>query len=247
MRIFLTGIGAGSRSPFVWLLKWLGVAATVGVLLTPLTSAIAEQNDQASPATAIPENLTREQVRDLIARMSDDEVRDLIIFQLDKQAVESEPADTAAAYVGQLTAGLKVAGETLRRVVASGDRVHALPGSLWRQISADGSISGWYLLFQLLGLLLCGWLVERVVTRLLTGFAHNVPSATSLTERAGILCLRAGLGLVEIGAFAAGAALFLSIAANQAEAAAWLWGRIIWAIVYARIGLLGIHLIGSAY
>jgi small-conductance mechanosensitive channel len=243
MRIFLSGIGAGSRSPFVWLLKWLGVVATVGVLLTLSAPTMAAQSDQASTATEIPDSMTREQVRDLVARLSDDEVRDLIISQLDKQAVESEPADTAAAYVGQLTTGLKVAGKRLRRMFASGNEVHALPGSIWRQISADGSISGWYLLFQLFGLLLCGWLVERVVTRLLTGFAHNAPSATSLTERAGILCLRAGLGLVEIGAFAAGAALFLSITTNQAEAAALLWGRIIWFIVYARIWLLGIHLV----
>jgi len=245
MRNIFIGIGTRSSSPAVWPLKWLAMAAAVWMFATPPAAAYVVQEEQASTATAIPENLTREQVRDLVARMSDSEVRDLIISQLDKLAVEPGSADAAAAYVDQLTTGLEVAAETLHQMVASGDKFYSLPGSIWRQISADGAISGWYLLFQLIGLLAIGWLVERIVSRLLTGFAHNVAEATSLTERAGVLLLRGLLGLVEIGAFAAGAALFLSIAANESESARMLWGRIIWAIVYARVWLIGVHLIAA--
>ena len=45
----------------------------------------------AAPAASveIPDELTRQQARDLVARLSDAEVRELIIAELDKRAVAS--------------------------------------------------------------------------------------------------------------------------------------------------------------
>ena len=46
--------------------------------------------------------------RDLVARLSDDQVRELIITQLDKQAVAQEQDGDPMVYVGQLREGLNV-------------------------------------------------------------------------------------------------------------------------------------------
>ena len=82
--------------------------------------------------------------------MSDDQVLELIIAQLDKVAEESAPgAGNAAAYVDQMTSGVQVAGQMLLRAFESNDRFRVLPGLIWQQLTDNGKVSGWFLLFQL--------------------------------------------------------------------------------------------------
>ena len=128
------------------LLRSLALLAMLWGLSGIPTAAFAQMvpsSAEAPAATEIPENLTREQVRDLVARLSDDQVRELIITQLDKQAVEQEQGGDPMVYVGQLREGLQVAWVAFARMFTAGDKVHALPGSIWRQITDNGRVSGW--------------------------------------------------------------------------------------------------------
>jgi small-conductance mechanosensitive channel len=209
------------------------------------TAQMVPSSAEAPAATEIPENLTREQVRDLVARLSDDQVRELIITQLDKQAVEQEQGGDPMVYVGQLREGLQVAWVTLRRVFTTGDKLHALPGSIWRQITDNGRISGWYLLFQLIGLLVAGWIAERLAKRLLEKKLSKPVEVPSLEKKFDLACFGAALGLVELGAFAAGAFLFVAITSQQAPAAQMLWQELIWCAVLIKLVLLAVRQVAA--
>lgn len=47
-------------------------------------------SETAEAPVEIPEDLTPQEVRDLIARLSDEEVREIVIKQLDKVAIDGE-------------------------------------------------------------------------------------------------------------------------------------------------------------
>ncbi len=159
-----------NQSPGYWrLMPCLALVATILALLvvsSPAYSQLISGAEESVAPVELPENLTREEVRDLVARMSDDEVRELIISQLDKLADQAQTSDidTADIYVSQLIKGVEVAASSLERVFTSGGDVYALPISIWQQITDYGGISGAYLLFQLLGLLLVGLAVGLSVS-----------------------------------------------------------------------------------
>jgi len=245
MRISSAKVKLSLGSQGLRLTRWLSVITIVWAMLaipTPAFAQMVPSAEQTTSEVSLPENLTQEEIRELIARMSDDQVRDLIISQLDKSAIEEQP-DSAAAYVGQLAIGMQVAGKMLLRMFASGDSFYALPGSIWQQVSDQGSISGWQLLFQFIGFLLAGFLLEYLVKQRLSKIDSDVAGTTSIAQHFGMLCFQAILGLVEIAAFVAGATLFLKIVASEMDNALILWHQIIWFVVYVKIALLGVNLI----
>jgi len=205
---------ANRRARFQWLIRYLAVAATLVALLVASAPAYSASSDRATAAPVeLPENFTRQEVRDLIARMSDDQVRALIITQLDKVAEESElvGAGNAAAYVDQMTSEIQMAGQMLLRAFESDDRFHALPGLIWQRLTDNGKVSGWFLLFQLAGLLVVGWLAERVMKQLTGKIDTRLAGVKSITQRVGRVVFRAVCGLFEIAAFVVAAKLFLAI------------------------------------
>jgi len=239
---------ANPRARFQWLKRSMAVAATlVALLVTPAPAYPASGDGATAAPVELPENFTRQEVRDLIARMSDDQVRELIIAQLDKVAEESAPvgADNAAAYVDQMTSGVQVAGQMLLRAFKSDDSFHALPGLIWRQITDNGKISGWFLLFQLVGLLVVGWLAERVIRQLTEKIDTRVAGVQSISHCIGRVMFRALLGLIEIAAFVGAAKLFLVISANQLSTDQFFWQQILLFIVYVKVLLLLVSLIVS--
>ena len=238
---------ANPRARFQWLIRSLAVAATLVALLVAPAPAYSAFGDGATAAPVeLPENLSRQEVRDLIARMSDDQVRELIIAQLDKVAEESAPgAGNAAAYVDQMTSGVQVAGQMLLRAFESEDHINALPGLIWQQLTDNGKVSGWFLLFQLVGLLVVGWLAERVMKQLIGKIDTSVAGVQSIAQRIGRVVFRALLGLTEIAAFVVAAKLFLAISASQLLSDQSFWQQILLFIVYVKVLLLLVSLIVS--
>ena len=184
--------------------RQLSTIAAISIVLlitsAPVSASVLLPVDsgESSVAVELPQDMTREEVRDLVARMSDDQVRELIITQLDKLAdqAQSTNVDTGAVYIRQLTKGFEVAADSLRRIFTSGGDVYALPISMWQQITDNGSISGWYLLFQLLGLMLVGLAIERMVKYLLRNIGRNFQDVDSASETIAVVLLKAVLGLV---------------------------------------------------
>jgi len=247
MSISVATPDANQPARFQWLIRSMAVAATLVALLVASAPVYSAFGDGATAAPVeLPENLTRQEVRDLIARMSDDQVRELIIAQLDKVAEESAPgAGNAAAYVDQMTSGVQVAGQMLLRAFESNDRFRALPGLIWQQLTDNGKVSGWFLLFQLVGLLVVGWLAERVMKQLIGKIDTSVAGVQSIAQRIGRVVFRALLGLTEIAAFVVAAKLFLAISASQLSSDQSFWQQILLFIVYVKVVLLLVRLIVS--
>ncbi len=238
---------ANPRARFQWLIRSLVAVMLVALLVASAPVFSASGDGAAAAPVELPENLTRQEVRDLIARMSDDQVRELIIAQLDKVAEESAPVgmDAAATYIDQMTSGIVVAGQMLLRAFKSDDSFHALPGLIWQQLTDSGKISGWFLLFQLVGLLVVGWLAERVMKQLIGKIDTSVAGVQSIAQRIGRVVFRALLGLAEIAAFVVAAKLFLAISASQISSDQPFWQQILLFIVYLKVVLLLVRLIVS--
>ncbi len=248
MNIPDTTLEASPRARFQWLKQSLAVAATLVALLLISAPAISASGDgEAASPIDMPENLTRQEVRDMIARMSDDQVRELIITQLDKVAEESAPvgAGDAAAYVDQMTSEVQMAGQMLLRAFESDNRFHALPGLIWQRLTDNGKVSGWFLLFQLAGLLIVGWLAERVMKQLTEKIDTRLAGVQSIAQRVGRVVFRAVCGLFEIAAFVVAAKLFLTISTSQLSTDQSFWQQILLFIVYVKVILLLVSLIVS--
>ena len=222
------------------LLCWifLGTALPVSAQMVPETAG-----DPA--AVAIPENLTREQVRELVAHLSDDQVRDLIIRELDKQAVADDADSDAAAYFEQLNLGIHAALDAFARMFDTREQLHDLPTMIGQQISDNGRISSAYLWFQFFGLIVAGFAAERLARRLLEKSGPKPGGTLPLGRRLDLACYRAGLGLVELGAFAIGAFIFIGISGQDTESANPLWYEVTWCLVYIKLVLLAVRQVAA--
>jgi hypothetical protein len=126
-------------------LRWLTIAVLFWcstALLSPLQAQMIPATAESAATVEIPDHLTHDQVRDLVARLSDAEVRELIISQLDKQAsAEVQTADTEV-YVSHLSAGITIAWETMSRLFTSGSGIHALPSTILNELTDVGRVCG---------------------------------------------------------------------------------------------------------
>ena len=200
---------------------------------------------ETAATVEIPENLTQDQVRDLVARLSDAEVRELIISQLDKQtSAENQTSDTEA-YVSHLSAGITIAAGTLTRMFTSDSGLHALPATIIYELTDDGRVSGAYLLFQLIGLLAVGWLGAHLTRRLLNKSKAKQGPTTSTRKRLDLACYSLVSGLIELAGFAGAAALFVLVSSQGMPAAHSFWFELIWCLVLIRLVVLSVKMVIS--
>jgi small-conductance mechanosensitive channel len=202
----------------------------------------------AAPATKvqIPDKLTQQQARDLVARLSDAEVRALIIAELDKRAVAPAGELNADVYVSHLRAGVRVAVETLTRVFTSSDHIWLeLHQDIVERLTDNGRISGWHLLLQFIGLLLAGWAVATLTARMFKRSSRSSVDAGSLGKRFDRACYSLVKGLVGILAFAVGAMLFIEITTRQVPDAYPFWKEVVWCLVLLQLVALAARELAS--
>jgi len=229
----------------------LGLLAIFWVLFAAPSSLLAQMlpgssSEPGTTAVEIPEHLTQEQVRDLIAHMSDDQVRELVISQLDKLAAEQNQAGDSASYINHLQHGFDVARNTLMRAFQADNEIFILPTSIWQQMTGNGQISGWYILFQLIGLLAAGWTARLLTRRLLVkASTKSVGGRLTLGKRFDLACYGAFMGMLELGAFAAGAYLFIKITGQQTPMAQIFWYQVIWCLVLIKLVMLAVRQVVS--
>ncbi|HWC04342.1 MAG TPA: mechanosensitive ion channel domain-containing protein [Methylomirabilota bacterium] len=150
---------------------WIRIV-TVAVAFASLPLAMVATETTAAETTAqveLPQPLTREAIRELVSRLSDTEVRELLLAQLDKAAAPGPDRASAPMATGLAGNMDRTRGE-LGAVLRAAPGLPAALGDAVRRFS-EGRPSYQLLLVAVLFAVLLGlgWLVERLVGWLLGG------------------------------------------------------------------------------
>jgi moderate conductance mechanosensitive channel len=197
---------------------WLGLGLGLGLLAVAGSVMQAQGQDKpAAKAPVLPEPLTPEAIRELVARLSDAEVRQLLIAQLDRAAAPAASAGQPGdAMMPEAMAGRM---DTLRSraatVLASAPRLPGEVRTAVARFSEGRSAHHLLLVILFLGAMgLAGWVAEWLTGRLVAGVRHGLEAAPveGFGAQAGTLLLRALLDLVGLVVFLAVAlAMFLLV------------------------------------
>jgi moderate conductance mechanosensitive channel len=184
---------------------WGRLAALVCALsILPLIAEAATQpaGSEKVAAVELPQPLTRETIRELVARLSDAEVRELLLAQLDKAAgpPDGEPgAPVAAGLASEMHRAWTDFGAVLRSW-------RALPAALGETVRRFSEGRGPYhlLLIGVLfaGMLALGWIAERVGRWLLGDALTHLHRGEGNGPGVGSLVVRAVLELLLLAVFA---------------------------------------------
>ena len=192
----------------------LGLLAITCAVVTAFPAG-AQSNAAKSKPSTFPEPLTQEAVRELVARQSDEQVRQLLIAQLDRATAVPAKAkgDMGMSKMVETNAGI-----VRERLGDLRDAFVALPATL-RQVVAnlddpEGTSALPRAAVVLLGVLVIAWLVERLYHLALRNYRKTLapPVGETFTARSFRLAIGLALGLIGIAVFALAAlALFLAL------------------------------------
>jgi small-conductance mechanosensitive channel len=236
------------RNQLLPVLRSIGFLALLWCVVAIFSPAVAQMVPSSEPAetnTEIPENLTQQEVRDLVARLSDEEVRELIIKQLDKAAAEPEHEIDPAAYVNQLQGGIRIAKQSILRILTADNQIPALPSMIWNELTDNGRISGWRLLLQLIALLVAGSIAQFMATRLLRQTAERPAGVLSAGKRFNLACYEMITGMIGLAAFAAGAILLVELVSHQMQSARVFWYQVLWCLILLKLVAMAVQILVS--
>lgn len=199
------------------MLRWAGYVLTVVLLLwgsAATAQPVPGDSGVAGETTAIPPaDLDPATLRDMVARLTDEEVRALLLARLDALADERKEASQAP---GLSRVYERFETETALLWSNLGGTMASLPevpgmvaGAFTRWLDGRGIGAVLYLLAVLAGALAAGYLFERGLRRLFSGPLERLAAARpeGLLPLLGTLALRFALDLFGLFAYAVGATL----------------------------------------
>jgi small-conductance mechanosensitive channel len=222
---------------------WSRILVLVSALSTLwLAPAVAAQpaGSEKAAAVELPEALTREAVRELVTRLSDAEIRALLLAQVDKTV--APVADRAAAHRATgLAGGMHYTRSELGAVLRAAPN---LPGALAAVVSRFSEGRPPYQLLLVIvrfgALLALGWFVERLVGRLLANVQDRIEGGPD--ERAGggggSLVVRTVLDLLRLALFAATVLAGFLVVSHGHEATRELVVHALLATIQVRLAIL---------
>lgn len=226
-----------------WLLGLVAcfLAAAFGAVAVSVPCASAADKAKApAKEIALPEPLTKEAIRELVARLSDDEVRRLLLAQLDRAATTSAKASQegmgaamsgAEAQVGQLRARFAAVLGTAPQLPA------VVPFALTRFSEGRGPYH-LLLVAVLLGATLgLAWGAERLFIWLVRGararLEENAPPA--VFAQAGRLLVRLALDLLALLVFAGTVVVVFIVLYQGHEPTRWLVTAVLATTVFIKL------------
>ena len=179
-----------------------GVGEVLGQSPEAAAPAIATP---AAPPAALPEPLTREALRDLLARLSDAQVRELLIAQLDKE-IAAAPAEASDGYIDDIEAEAATLRRAWGRMFAAAPALPTVPVFLAKQLIGDRDPG--ILLVVLVGIAflfavgaVAEWLFRHFTASLRAQMVEARPQAP--LTKISYAVLRFGLDLLGIAIFTA--------------------------------------------
>ncbi len=189
------------------------VLAVAGISVDPAYAQ--SKSSKAKPAaTTLPEPLTHDSIRELVSRLSDEDVRKLLIDQLDRSAAPAKgKGDKAMSGMVEENAGM-----VRERLGELKDAFLALPMTLGEVVTKLDEPDGPSVLLRVVALIVAGlvaaWLAERLYDFALRHYRAKLapPPVETFTARAFRRAVGLALDLVGIAVFAlAFLALFLAL------------------------------------
>jgi len=159
---------------FTQRLSILFVSIIAGLLLFSSTGSTQAKDSAPAPSSAatapatLPEPLTPEAIRELVSRLSDAEVRNLLISQLDRAAVRPEADGDMTDMVGAMDEGSKQMRARAAQILRAGGRLPDAIGHVVGRLTDERGL--FHLVEIMLGLaamFLVGWVVETAYRRVL--------------------------------------------------------------------------------
>jgi small-conductance mechanosensitive channel len=181
-----------------------GLAGAAGDVRAQAPATSSDQVEASAPA-ALPEPLTREALRDLLARLSDAQVRELLIAQLDKEmAAASARAD--ATFIDDMDTEAATLRHAWRQMFAAAPALPTVPLFFADQLIGDRDPS--VLLLTLLGIAFMfavGCAAEWLFRHATAHLRRQITEARSQAPltRISYAMLRFGLDLLGIAIFTA--------------------------------------------
>ncbi len=130
-----------------------------------LGSAVLAADASPAPSIPQPETLTKAEIRDLLSRMSDDDVRQLLLQQLDKTA-KPDTGEPQASTDERLHRDIRLLDQRLTQLGEEVTELDAVGPFLVGKLSRDGTIGRFLVVIGLFGLVFAAafvgeWLVRR--------------------------------------------------------------------------------------
>jgi len=196
----IAGVSSGNRmAPLASLWRRLPALVVACVVLVALQAGIAFAKDAAPAPAKLPEPLTRETARELVSRLSDQEVRNLLLQQLDRAAAQPAEKQQATSATGMLGAVNRGAGAARDGIVEIVTAVATMPAAVRGVVGNLSEPDGLGVLGMALGMfalaLVVAALVEFVVRRASRAWREDLrtrPSAGLMSDAVRLL-MRAAL------------------------------------------------------
>ena len=119
----------------------LALLGVVGLLVYSPSAWTATTPTQAATGnTALPSGLDEDEIRDYLARLPDERVRELLMAELARQQAAQTSRSRDENAFERLQRYLHILRERLAGVFARAGELHRLPVLLWGQLSAGGTI-----------------------------------------------------------------------------------------------------------
>ncbi|WP_421853823.1 mechanosensitive ion channel domain-containing protein [Oricola sp.] len=190
---------------FIWLLSLLAVLAAGGLAAAQSLSAITgETTEEASPIV-LPDPLTPEAINALVSRLSDEQVRQLLLERLDAVASESGSAEAAEAtpmtqMLSDWLAAITFSGQTAFEKVPALIKEFADTFKAFTESRGEGGVMSYFLtLLCGIGAGLLGWyaVIRSPLRRLVRRPDENTP----LGQTVRLLAMRFGVDVLAIAVF----------------------------------------------
>jgi small-conductance mechanosensitive channel len=186
-------------APLASLWRRLPALVVACIVLVALQCGIAFAKDAAPAPAKLPEPLTPETARELVSRLSDEEVRRLLLQQLDRAAAQPAEKQQARSATGMLGAVNRGAGAARDGVVELVTAVATMPAAVGGVVGKLSEPDGIGVLAMALGMfvlaLVVAAVVELVVRRASRGWREDLRTRASegLLSDAVRLLMRAAL------------------------------------------------------
>ncbi len=211
-------------------------AFVLALILLPASAGSAAEGTDTQPEPVLPEQLTESEVRDLVSRLSDDDVRALLIAQLDKVAqAQAESGAEASGGFEQSIADLH------RRSIMMSDalpEVFGLGGFVVDQINTGRPVGYIWSALALMAVVFLGaalieWLFRRLFTRLRGSRLEG--EFRGSFDQACVAALDLLSEFVAIGVFALSAVLIYFALYDQHEPTNAAINAVFWSVILIRV------------